>query len=153
MKKLFNVVADLDTMTSDQMKGAIRNMEPLANALHMAFNELVMNHEDDHYDSVLDLNFDSFAGVNKFYLPGLEGGMVIISDKRLDMLLRWKLEFFAKYGNLRLDADYSRDGRIYICLNYVDRNDAGYMAWQANKTELERSSAALYESMSNTKTL
>jgi len=148
MKKLFNVVADMDNMTSDQLKGAIRNMEGISNVMYAAFNELIKEYSSDHYDNVLDLNFDSFEGVNEFYLPAINGGMVIINKERLDSLLGWKLEFFAKYGNLRLDANYSNDNAAYLSIDNTERSTDGYQSWHAAKTELERSSAALYKSMS-----
>ena len=151
MSKLFNVVADMEEMNASQLRGAIRNMESISNTMYAAFNELVKEYSSDHYDNVLDLSFDSFDGVNEFYLPAINGGMVIINEKRLDSLLRWKLEFFAKYGNLRLDANYSKNNTVYLSLDYTEKLTVGYQLWHDARTELERSSAALYESMSKTK--
>ena len=140
----------MDNMSKDQLKGAIRNMEGVSNMLHDAFNVLIKQYADEHCDSVLDLDFDSFDGsVGEFYLPAINGGTVIISKSRLDSLIKWKLEFFAEYGNLRLDIQEQRGISLFIGLNYSDRFKDGYSLWTHAREELSRASARLYESMSN----
>jgi len=151
--KLFNVVQDMNDMSMDQLKGAIRNMEPLANALHLAFNELIKEQgENEFLNSVLDLDFSNWTeAITEFYLPAVNGGMVIIPRVRLDSLLKWKLEFFAKYGNLRLNTERIDANTTYLDLDYSDRLCEGIAMYQEVKLELERSNAVIYESMSKTK--
>ena len=153
MKKLFNVVADLDNMTRTQMMGAIRNMEGLSNQLNAAFESVINSaYGDEHYDNVLTLSFESLPSwLNELYLPSIDGKVVIINKSRPDSLLRWKLQFFAKYGNLKLEFITSGDGSAQMQPDSVNQGIPGYTQWQLDKLERSRSDAALYESMRNTK--
>lgn len=147
MKKLFNVVADLDTMTVDQMKGAIRNMENIGNLLHAVSRTIIEFTESSN--SVLGMSTDRFEhGHTELYLPAVDGGMIIIRADRPDMLVLWQLEFFHKWGNLLLEWVTAP---LESAIHYdVLRNDASISYFDA-RAEKIRSEAALYESMSNRK--
>jgi hypothetical protein len=146
MKKLCTVTQDMDNMSKDQLKGAIHNIEDIANRLYVAFNELIKEHDDLRYDTVLCWQPDQWDA-DTFYLPSVGGGNVIIRKDRLDSLIRWKLDFFAAYGNLCLESNVG-DGYVVFELVNNDRLTVGHQAWTKANKELQRSQAALYESMS-----
>jgi hypothetical protein len=154
--KLFNVVDDMQGMTSDQLKGAVRNMEEIGNMLYEIFRALV--NEDTDSRSVMGLDWDRFRGfIDELYLPSADGGTVIVSRQRSTSLLRWQLEFFHKFGNLMLetDVDTTSDGlKVQFSVSSANINtpeEHGYSLYVQTKQERERSNAALYESMSKTK--
>jgi len=109
MKKLFNVVADMDNMSMDQLKGAIRNMERVGDTLYTALETLFKDNLGDPTEfSVLNLNVEDFPEqIDCIYLPAIDGGTVSVPTDRPDNMIMWKLEFFAEYGNMKLDATYT----------------------------------------------
>jgi hypothetical protein len=154
MTKLFNVVQDMDNMSKDKLKGAIRNMEETSNTLYAAFNEMAKLYDDDHYDVVLTLDPASFPEwVEYFYLPS-NSGTVIVNRSNPAQLLDWKLRFFAEYGNLRLESIKSGEGRVVLGVCKSNRNTERFVGWEkyeVDRLQREISSAKLYDSMSNTK--
>ena len=150
MTKLFNVVADLDTMTSDQMKGAIRNMESTGNLLHAAYQAAIADVAEKY--TVLSLNWDDIdKEIHSLYVPALDGGTEIVTRVNSTSLLFWQLEFFSKYGNLILDFEIL-DGPYMHCLvsndNFAADTEDGWLQWVTAQKEKERSDAGIYESMS-----
>jgi len=153
MKKLFTVTKDMNTMSHDQLKGAVYNMEETANAMYVALHEMFKEHAG-HPDkwTVLSFDPDSFSpGVKNIYLPSIDGRDVIIPMDRRDSLMNWKLRFFAKYGNLVLDVQFKGDD-LNVAITLAD-NVTEPLAKQfvSDRLERSRSDAALYESMRNVK--
>jgi hypothetical protein len=102
--KLFNVVADMQGMTSDQLKGSIRNMEEIGNMMHKIFRALV--NEDTENMTVMGLDWDRLATwLDEIRVPSADGGTEVVSKARSTSLLRWQLEFFHNFGNLQLEVD------------------------------------------------
>jgi len=153
MKKLFTVTEDMNSMTHDQLKGAVRNMELIANAMAATLEELlneVYSTADKFNVLTMSANYWS-DGIKSMYLPSADGGTVVIATDRPDLLMRWKLEFFSKFGNLSLDAQFIDNGAIWVKPIPSDNLTDGYSLYVQKKQDRERSAAALYESMSKSK--
>jgi len=151
--KPFNVVADMNSMSMDQLKGAIRNMETVGNAMHAIMRAFINEDTDSH--TVMGLDWDRFKDfVDELYLPSEDGGTVIVSRQRGTSLIDWQLRFFSKFGNLMLETDIDTKGRnLKVHLSVSSQNintleHEGYTLYVQTKQERERSDAALYESMS-----
>ena len=142
----------MNSMSLDQLKGAVRNMEEIANTMHVAMEELLKQHFGDTDSiNVLTMRADDWPDtVKEFYLPSIDGRTVVIPSNRPDSLVRWKLHFFAKYGNLNLDAQYNNGDYIHVTVEGWNNrgNVENFEKYTKDKQECERSNAALYESMS-----
>jgi len=150
--KPFNVVADMDSMSMDQLKGAIRNMETIGNAMHSVMRTYI--NEDTDNLTVMGLDWDRMKDfITELYLPSADGGTVIVNKQHSTSLVDWQLRFFSKYGNLALEVDFeTKDGfKVQISVSSSNINTLeheGYILYVQTKQERERSDAALYESMS-----
>lgn len=154
MKKLFEVTKDMDNMSMDQLKGAVRNMETLSNAMYVVMEELLNEHESNPgCINVLTVTTKYWSdGIKEMFLPSTDGGTVIIPTNRLDSLLRWKLQFFSKYGNLNLSGSFNGENSVHLTAEeWNNRDQDGFSTFSEDRRERERSNAALYESMSNSK--
>lgn len=153
MKKLFTVTKDMNDMSHDQLKGAVRNMEELANAMHVVMEELLNEHASDPNGfTVLTMSADHWGDGVKFYLPSIDGRTVIVPANRPDSLMRWKLQFFAKYGNLTLNIQFKDKADVQMDIREQDNEDQdGFESYIKDRKERSRSDAALYESMRNSK--
>lgn len=152
MKKLFEVTKDMNTMTHDQLKGAVYNMEELANAMYVALEEMFNEYARKDMFSVLTMNPKHWSVANRFYLPSIDGRTVEIPADKRDSLMRWKLQFFAKYGDLNLNVQFVGDDVIQVDIKAEhNENEDGYQQYVKDRKERERSDAALYESMRNVK--
>jgi hypothetical protein len=153
MKKLFNVTQSMESMSHDQLKGAVRNMELIANAMAVTLEELLNEqYSTDEKFNVLTMSANYWSeGIEKIYLPSIDGGTVIIPTNRPDLLMRWKLEFFSKFGNLVLDAQFFGNSAVQVDVDSSGLLMDGYSLYVQTKQERERSDAALYDSMSKSK--
>lgn len=153
MKKLFTVTEDMNTMSHDQLKGAVRNMEQIANAMAVTLDAVLNEHESNDYFNVLTMSTEHWSdGVKEMFLPSTCGRTVIIPTNRPDSLMRWKLQFFAKYGNLNMDIQFKSDTAIELTISEKDNEEQdGYESYAKDRSERSRSDAALYESMRNVK--
>ena len=153
MKKPFNVTRDMDVMTHDQLKGAVYNMESIANAMYVTLQEMLKEYEGDpDYWTVLSFDPEAFGSIRNIYLPSTDGRDVIISADRLDSLMDWKLRFFKQYGNLNLVVKLSGRNDVTVSITLVDNVcEPGARQYVNDRLERSRSDAALYESMSSIK--
>lgn len=153
MKKPFTVTKDMHAMSHDKLKGAMYNVEELANAMYFALEAMF----DEHYStgeafSVLTISPRHFSSATKFYLPSVDGRMVEIPGNRPDSFMRWKLQFFYRYGNLTLDVQFTdpeaKNSSVQVAI--PAQISDGYTLYVQTRRERERSDAALYESMRKT---
>ena len=153
MKKLFTVTKDMNTMSHDQLKGAVRNMELIANVMAVTLEELLNeSHSTDEKFNVLTMSANYWSeGITHLYLPSIDGRTVVIPTDRPDLLMRWKLEFFSKFGNLILDAQFNGASSVQMTVDSSCLLMDGYSLYVQTVQDRERSDAALYESMSKTK--
>lgn len=148
--KLFNVVEDMQGMTSDQLKGAIRNMEEVGNMLHTLFRALV--NEDTEKMTVMGLDWDQLAPwLDEMHLPGVTGVTEIVSKERSTSLLSWQLRFFHEFGNLNLEVDkvVSPTTLKVSASNMNTETHAGWIKYVQMVHERQIRDGAIYESMRN----
>jgi len=153
MKKLFTVTKDMNTMSCDQIKGAVYNMEELANAMYVALEEILNEYVKKDRFSVLTMSPSHWSVANTFFLPSIDGRTVEIKADRLDSLMRWKLQFFAKYGDLNLNVQFVNGfNAIQVEIRPEDNeHEDGYPVYAKDRKVRERQDAVLYESMRNVK--
>jgi hypothetical protein len=127
-------------------------MEELANAMYVTLEEMLKEYCNKDRFSVLTMNAAHWSVAQKFFLPSIDGRTVEISADRPDSLMRWKLQFFSKYGDLNLDVQFVGNDVIQVEIRAEDnKNEDGFPQYIKDRKERERSDAALYESMRNVK--